>query len=142
MPSGVLNARRFVPVIDWIVDMAPTKRFDVRPSAHRSLDIRPEAPFEHVLSIAGLHRGGAMTVGGVTVEEWGSAFPYACEKTGAIAYARNGSASADSRAFDSGGPVDGAPPEWSNPAVTPLSRNVGVFVRDRQADSHEHQRSR
>jgi hypothetical protein len=114
---------------DWIVT-APTKRFYVDP-ARIGIGHPAEAPFEH--GFAQAYIGGRETVGGVTVDEWGSAFPYACEKTGATAYARDGSAIALG-AFDSGGPVDGAPPEWSNPAVTPCLE-TSVFSFATLADS-------
>jgi hypothetical protein len=114
---------------DWIVT-APTKRFYVDP-ARIGVGNPAEAPFER--GFAQAYIGGRETVGGVTVDEWGSAFPYACEKTGATAYARDGSAVALG-SFDSGGPVNGAPAEWSNPAVTPCLE-TSVFPFATLADS-------
>ena len=123
--GDIIHSSSLGALTDWVVT-APTKRFYADPKRTGGVGHAAAAPFE--TGFAEAYVGGQETHGGVVVDQWGSSFPYACEKTGATAYARDGSALALG-AFDSGGEVDGAPSGWSNPVVTPcLETSVFAFA--------------
>ncbi len=131
--GDIIHSPSVGALTDWIVT-APTKRFYSDPK-RIGVGLAAAAPFE--TGFAQAYVGGEETQGGVVVDQWGSSFPYACEKTGATAYARDGSAVALGQ-FDPGGPVDGAPSGWSNPVATPCLENLVfafAFAADQQPQS-------
>lgn len=122
--GDIIHSPSVGALTDWVVT-APTKRFYSDPK-RVGVGLAASAPFN--TGFAQKYVGGQETHDGVVVDQWGSSFPYACEETGATAYARDGSAVALGQ-FDPGGPVDGAPSGWSNPLVTPcLETSVFAFA--------------
>jgi hypothetical protein len=105
---------------DWIVT-APTKRFYVDPAVVANT---VGAPFD--TAFIRHYTGGSMTVGGSVTEEWGSAFPYACDDLGAAAYDEDGRKYLVQEPDDGGG-ADGGDTRTS-PSLTPcLETSVFAF---------------
>ncbi|MGN6519466.1 MAG: hypothetical protein ACTHK2_08595 [Dokdonella sp.] len=106
---------------DWIVT-APTKRFYVDPALAGGA---ATPPFE--VGFAHSYTSGQMTVHGGVVEQWASAYPYACANVAAVSYGRDGIALALAAA-NAGGGVDPTAAA-SNPALTPcLETSVLAFM--------------
>ncbi|MEO6689222.1 MAG: hypothetical protein ABIS07_04130, partial [Dokdonella sp.] len=106
---------------DWIVT-APTKRYYVDPAL---VSLTAKAPFDR--SFVQGYTGAAMSMGGVTTEEWGGSFPFACDDVNATAFDSDGRSYSIGELND-GGPVNGGA-GTSSPSLTPcLETSVLTFA--------------